>query len=901
MDNEKKADAENPRKKPARKKPGPLKKFFRRLLCVLVLLIMAWTALSLIGRVKPESIMPGETALRLRVPNPVHLIDGILGHESLDEISAVPALAPALPALKALEASPLLSKRLLRLAARGTAELAILPAGGSDSGALLAAMDLGFFSPLLRILPVISGFVSIPNLYYVQAGANSRFEYRAEGRTLFIGPYRNLLIVSDSSSVYESRAARGSGADGKSPFNAIKPSAYHAALLLSAEFISSVLAGQDEKIAELMENIEIDSAVEAGISVYPKKLELRLAAPLSSRRTALGRLLEQQSLPPGIEERLPAAQYATILSAGTLEELYQAALVFSGPSLEDTLRRADSASRAILRLTLDELLFSWSGNEFAVFGMEGRPHPVYAIQIKDERRRQAVFDRAFKSIALDENVRLNLDGMRIPRIEVPDFLQNLLQKWNLFLPSPYYIVNRDFILVSESADTLLSALRAMQRNEVLTRTEAWREIGGGKAPPSAFSLYYSLDRSAPFFLRKNTALSGFLGVYRRGLVRMGFSKGVAAISLVLVPGSGNGVTPLSGYPIVIGRGASNQIFSAGSGENSRVLFTRGDTAVALDPANNGIFEFPSQGSAWIVPAQVKADNKDAAFAWVVSTQGRVTLVNGGMEAEQGFPILTGIRLSSPPVSHNGKLYLCGEDGRVYTVDANGNQSFWETMFIAPLRSPPSFIEFQAGRTTRQYAAVYPKSFFGEIWLLDADGKAFPNWPATISSVDGFGVAFGSPALFARNNRLYAAFVSQAGELSVYDENANAVLPFPLMLEGVFYQQPVFDGEFLWLVSGEGNLFRVSFTGEILYQQIPGFSVKEEGYITVFDCDGDKIPEVFISGEGNALYAYSRNFRSLEGFPLPVWGRPLFVEAQGKNKPEIFGMGMDQRLYRWQFK
>jgi hypothetical protein len=893
MDNDSKKVGGSPKKKPSR-----LKKFLRTLLCILVFLVLAWTALSLIGRVRPESVIPDSAALRLSVSNPIRLLDGILAHESFDEISSVPALASALPALKMLGASPLMKNGLVRLAARGSLELAILPAELPEtSGPLLAAMDLGFFSPLLRIVPFLSGIVNIPGLYYVQAGANSRFEYRMEDQTLFIGPYRNLLIVSDSSAVYESRAARQNG---KSAFNAIKPSAYDAALLLSAEFVASLLAGQDEKIAEVLGNIAIDSAVEAGLSVYPKKLELRLAAPLSSGRPALGRLLEQQSRAPGIEERLPASQYATILSAGSLEELYQAALVFS-PGLEDTLRRADSSARTILGLTLDEVLFSWTGNEFAVFGIEGRPHPVYMIQIKDERRRQAVFNKAFKSIVLDENVRLNLDGTRIPRIEIPEFLQILLRRWNLFLPSPYYIINKDFMLVSESAETLLAALRAMQRNEVLPKTAGWKEISGGKAPASGFSLYYSLDRSVPFFLRKNTALSGFLGAYRQGLVRMGFNRGLVDISLVLVPGSGNGVTPVSGYPIEIGRGASNKIFSSGSGPNSRILFTRGDTAISINPSDNSMFEFPAQGSIWVVPAQGKADSRDAAFAWVVSTQGRVTLVNGGMEAERGFPILTGLRVSSHPVSYNGKLYLCGEDGKVYTVDADGNQGVWETAFSAPVRSPPSFLAIQSGRSIRHYAAVYPKSFFGETWLLDSDGAVLPGWPVPISHIDDFGIGFGSPLLFAHNNRAHAAFVSQAGELSLYDESAAPVLPFPLMLDDVFYQQPVFDGEFLWLVSAGGNIFRVSLAGEVLYQPIPGFSVKEEGFIAVFDGDGDRVPEVFITGEGNALHAYSRNFRSLEGFPLPVWGKPLFVEPQGNKKPEIFGMGMDQRLYRWQFK
>jgi hypothetical protein len=156
-------------------------------------------------------------------------------------------------------------------------------------------------------------------------------------------------------------------------------------------------------------------------------------------------------------------------------------------------------------------------------------------------------------------------------------------------------------------------------------------------------------------------------------------------------------------------------------------------------------------------------------------------------------------------------------------------------------------------------------------------------------------------LFAHNNRIHAAFVTQAGELSVFDENAGAVAPFPIDLEGVFYLQPVFDGGFLWLVSAGGTLFQISLEGEVLYQPIPDFQVMEEGWLGAVDVDGDKSPEIFVSGEGNALHGYSRNFRSLDGFPLPVWGRPLFADLNGDGKIECAGIGMDHLLYRWQFR
>jgi hypothetical protein len=902
---------DNDNEKTSVKKPKKFLRFIITLLCIFAILSIGWTAFSLIGRVNVASVIPDSASLRICIPNPVRLLDGVLNHESLDEISNVPALAQTASVLVTMKDNNILKHGLLRLAASGNLELALLPS--DESEILIAVWDFGFFSPLLRILPtlsnLVSNFVNIPDLYYVQAGKNSRYEYRLTDKTFYAGAYRNLLFVTDSVRIFESRSAAHSGY--AKAFSVIKPSEYDAALMLSNEFVSSLLADQDAGMAAILNNIVFDSRVEAGLSIYPKKIEFRLAAPLSSGQADLSRLLGQRSRIPGMAERVPAdAQYATILSAGTLEELYQTALVFT-PELDSALKTAESSSRMLLGLTLNDLLFSWTGNEFAVFGLEGRPHPVYAIQIADEKKRQSVFDKAFKSAALNENVRLNLDGVRIPRIEVPEFLQSLLRRWDIFIPSPYYTIYKDYFLVSESAEALLAALRAMQRNEVLPKTAAWRNIAGGKTVTSAFSLYYSLDLSVPFFLRKNTALSGFLSLYRQGLARMSLNKGLVEITLSLVPGSGGGITLVNGYPLDAGARPSNRIYGAGKGDDSRIFYSSGNTAYSLKIADNSASELSGQGNHWVIPANgvTVKDAQGTIFAWVVTDRGRVTLVDSGMEAVQGFPALTGLQLSCAPAAFMGKLYLCDEDGKVYSIDASGKQNVWETSFAAALRSPPSFLSVSGKKGNNIYTAVYPKSFFGEIWLLDAEGRTLPNWPAPIAvekdddneTGGSLGIGFGSPLLFAHNNKVYTAFVNQSGQLLIYDEDAVLLPPFPVTLDGIFFQQPVFDGEFLWLVSSNGTFFRVSLDGETLYQNIPGFSVKEEGYITFFDSDGDKVPEIYITGEGNALYAFTRRFRSLEGFPLPVWGRPFFIPAQGNKKAEIFGMGMDRRLYRWQFK
>jgi hypothetical protein len=267
-----------------------------------------------------------------------------------------------------------------------------------------------------------------------------------------------------------------------------------------------------------------------------------------------------------------------------------------------------------------------------------------------------------------------------------------------------------------------------------------------------------------------------------------------------------------------------------------------------------------------------------------------------MESLRGFPVSTGIKLSASPVSYAGKLFLSGEDGSVHTVDSKASVSRWGNNFSSPLRSPPSFVDFK----NKTYAAVYPKNFFGEIVLLDITGIPLKPWPVYVS-----GIAFGTPELFvadfpAKISSLFVAFITQAGELSIYNENAEALQGFPIELEGVFYLQPVFDGEYLWVIESAGTLYRIGLDGEVFSRKIPRLSVREDGYITVAAISKDKTG-VFFTGDGNALHGYYRNFSAIEGFPLPVWGRPVFGDLNNDGKIEAAGIGMDNKLYMWQFR
>ena len=908
-----------------KKSRGPL--IIGIVLFIIIGLPLITIGISFIGRIAPDSIIPDSFDLYADVPNTMRLAGRVLNHESLTDIIALTELSPLVVPLNQFRNSGLAENRWIRLLTKGRLNAAFLstePAAGTRNPGrasppvrMLAAWDAGVLSPLLRIFPALMGRTTIPGLYYVQAGKNSRFEYRMDdGAVYFFGPYKNLLVISDDSALFESVLA-GASRDGDRVGSSAKSfysREHDIAFLISPPALKKMLGDggsspgeTDPQVLSALRLLQFSGPVEASLSILPNQLKINLVSPLGTSSQALQKIIERNSQAASLVTMISSGtQYMTLLSAGSLQELLDGVSAFTGPGVpdwENVIRRANSSARMTFNMGLEELLYSWMGTQFAVYGLEGRPNPIVAIEIRDEKKRKEVFDKAFRSIFVNENVQLNLDGNRIPQIQIPSFLESLLELLDVNIPLPYYTVQNNCLLMCESAETLLAAVNAVRRNDVLPRTNLWRTLSQDNSGPSSFSLFYSLDRSLPFFLKGGSEATAVLRLYRQGLARLSLENSVLRVSLSVIPGAGRGIVPVSGFPLELAgttqQRAGNRLFSV-SDKEPRLILTRGSDVLAVNPVDQTIREwkFPGAPGAnlYAIPnnggENVRSSATNSAAVWVVDSHGLVSLLNKDLENMRGFPLSTGIQLSAPPESWGGKLYLCDEDGSVHTVDSGAQVRRWGTNFSAALRSPPSFLD----NKNKTYAAVYPKSFiFMEIHLLNGEGNPLPNWPIPVS-----GIAFGSPLLFnARpphgTDTFLAAFITQAGELTVFVESGKTLLNFPLKLDGVFFLQPVFDGETLWVIESEGTLYRIGLDGEVLSHKIPRLSVRENGYITTGN------GAVFITGEGNVLYGYSRNFNSLDGFPLPVWGRPIIGDLNNDKKIEAAGVGMDNQLYMWQFR
>lgn len=867
------------------------------LLTIVVILVsipLLLAGISFFGRIPAESLFPDEYMAYADIPNPVRAASRIMKHRGMDSLLADPVLSPVAPTVAFLQETGLLDNPLVHLALNNPLTGALY-----QDGTVLLCYDTGFLSALTRFSPLLVSRMKIPELYYVQAGTHSRFEFRQNDTTAFYaGFHHNVLVLSNNRTLFESIFDNPEISDGEpvKDDKVFESDSHDMAVLVNSHSFMSTFAPDDPEIRSVLDTLDMPRLAEAAISIETDKIDIRVSIPLSSSTKEIQQILSNKSPVPSILEFLPlTTQYATMISAGNLEELIDLARAVQGRSFQSMLDTAESSSKMLTGLPLADLLYSWTDGEFAVFGLEGRPNPVFAVQVSDEQKRRSVFSKLTSSFALTQDDSVVLEGMRIPSIRIPSFLLSILSIWDISVPSQYYLVENNVLYFSQSPENLLDTVRSIRNNTSLIRQDVWRQLASGTDDRTSVALFYSLDRSIPFFLRGNSDLQRILKLYGRGLGRIQFQEDTTILSLSILSGEPTGILPVPGYPADIGSKVGNRVtvLEFTKKADKRIILTLGEsTVLALDPRTGKRYTLTEDSAVWTLQdPSLKPEKPEDPALWVITARGRVSLVNGNLEPVSGFPVSTGARLSSEPAAYNEHLYLPDQDTSLYVVSRTGEIEVLSMPFSEVLRSPPVF--YSMDDTT--FMGAYPKGFFAELWLTSDSGTPLAGWPASVS-----GIAFGSPVLFENQKELSIAFITQAGDLTIFTERGSLKPGYPITLPGVFYTQPVFCGEYLWSLSAGGRLYRISMDGSVSSIEIPDFTA-ENAVVQAYDTTGDGAAEIFVTGDANALYGFTADLEPLEDFPLPAWGTPWFGDINGDGTINCFAIGMDNRLYAWQLR
>ncbi|MGP1458668.1 MAG: hypothetical protein ACTTKL_05095 [Treponema sp.] len=875
----------NENKKTEKKRKNPFVRFVKFIVSFILAcaaLLLLWGGFSAVHRAPALQMLPKGFETYVRMDSAWKALNPLLDLRAAEVLFSSPNFASFRAPFMQLRSSPLRKNKAAAVLASRRADIALYAAegGGQD---FLALIDLSFLSALTSPVRFYAPLLKVENIDYIKE--DSCFEYGSGAQKIFIRPYRNLVVASSSKDLLKSSLTGKNAASYSIEEKKLltQKSAEPVKVTVDARSLLASFTNGDETLAQFSSYFSKDTLSVLSFGITDSKINVKADIPVNieDENSHLSVVLKKSSGVPAILTKMSGAvNYYSIINAGTLEELKN--LVFSllpkDAGAETLWAKGNAASKTLFSLPLEDLLFSWMGKEFAVMGIEGHSDPVFAVQIQDERQRQFVFEKLVASIVLKDDTSLILDGVRIPRLEIPQFLQNVLSLMGASLPSPYYVVNGSYIYFSQSAEALSIAYTAEKSGKRIVKNTGWSAVSEGLNPQCALSLFYDLEHSVPFFLRGSSDTAKILKLYGLGRADIGIKDSVLTLRLSAVAGHSGDMRAIPGFPIEL-EGKTDGMLYAESGKKAETVFwtENGRSVKALDLSSMNIRSADLPDECFIVDADKVS--KGGGVLWAVTADGAVDLYNRSLESVKNFPVLTGEQPSASPAASENAVVFPTKSGKLCFVRTDASIMTADIPEGAVIKAAPAVLENRA--------AVYAKGFEGSVYIFE-DGVLKGD------ALNVSGIGFGSPALLKEGNMLYAAFLTQAGNLYIW-KDGELLEGFPKKLDGVFYSNVRAGKKSFFAVSSQGELFRIETDGTSLAVKIPHVSAKT-GFVTVNSRDKDE--RVYVSSDGNVLYGFTAGLEILPSFPVPGNGRPVFADVNSDGKADCLTLSIDGKLNAW---
>lgn len=887
-----------------------IKKFFKSLgfiLLGIVILLVGWITFSALNKTSPISVLPSGFTAYMRVDDAWQTVNPLLDLEPVQVLLSSPEFGNANKALVQFKQSGLRENRLFKFLAGRRIDAALY-----GNNLYLGSVDMGVLSCATRLLPLAASRINVKGLSYVQADGFSCFEYKTDKMVLYAKIKGNLIVVSNSKEMLRKGLS--------SKQNVVTPQGYTSEVLSFlktkpenpirlAVNIQTFLdyAGLDynyySKIKdELGPFIDMSGLTDVSFGITDTQINLGVKIPTleSSKDSPLANLFVNSTEPDSFSNVPYFIEYFTTLNIGSLENIKEAYKVFSTGKvdIDKVFDNANSLCNMLFSLSMEDILFSWTGKEMAIWGLENKKDPVFVMEIADEKKRQEIFNTVFKSIILKENTSLLLDGVRVPRIELPSFFNNLLKLFKINMIKPYYLVKDNFIYFSESAENLVNISYAINSSTHLKDLGHWKEISEGLPDETAVCLYYNLNRSVPFFLREKSTINNVLKMYSNGRADVLIKDKALQINLHAIKANTQSLSVISIAPKETGKASKEELFLSAE-KNSGTMFYLNDltTIVAYNLLDNKtkdvkLKEF-GDDEVFIKALETPYKTNSALYSgtlWAWNKTGTVWLFSDQLELLPGFPIRLEENLLSDATVEGEDIYLVANDQTIYKVMADSETTKLEIEHKGFIRSTPAILGNEM--------AVYSKKLKGEIILSDL--RTLESNKDAGVSIPVSGIAYGSPTLVKNNKETLVAFITQSGELSVWNQKGEEYTNFPLKLEGNFLQNVKAINSKICALSSEGILYVVSLDGTYNCVSLPNITAST-GTLNLGDYNSDGKLEMLVSGDENRLYAFTEQLELVPNFPLNGRGLPVFFDVTGDKKDECFVRSLDNKIYAYKIR
>jgi len=874
-------------------KNNPFIKILRKILLVIVsilILIIIWFTFCALNRKKSVAAIPSGYSVYVRTDSVWDAVNPLLDLKATDIVISTPALSPVRERIYNFRNSSLRKNFFIHKLLARKVDFALY-----DKGSFIAVADMGVLSGISRLIPLFSNKIKVENLSYVETNGLSYFVYEKEETKYYAKIYKNLIIFSQDFELFKSSTALDNENTHslknlelmkkpcKQPLKIIVDSRNAISLIASKE------AEKNSYLKLLSDMLSVEDLSTVDLSITDSEILVHADFPFALdgdfENHPLAKIIQKDSTVPELLPELPESiQYYTFINAGSLDELKQAAdsIVPDPVKFEKIWKTADTASSMLFNLSIEELLFSWTDDEFAVFGLEGKAEPVFAIKVKDEAQRQYVFDNILSSIILKSNTSLLVDGIRLPCIEIPGFFQAILELFGVSMPKPYYLVSNGYIYFSLSPENLVLISSTSKNHAKLSSSKNWNMVSTKQSPVSTVSLFYNLERSIPFFLKSNSTFSNVLKLYNIGRVDLCTQNNTVTLQFQAASFNSSSSNEIPGFPIEHEKSLSPVMCISNSEKHKTIFYLENkETVNSLNPVSLEANTAELGNIEWLVPASEKTIKSSNGELWAVNKNGTIYLLDKKLKTISGFPVMTGKTINCAPVLYQDSLLFISDEGEFCTIDANAKLTAYNTNLEDSIKASPA--------VSGSKIAVYEKGFLGGLYVYPSITEISEQEPYMMD-----GICYGSPCIFTDDGKTLVAIITQSGDLHVIDTDSYPAGIFPIKIDDIFYSNVQFADGYLFAFSSTGKLYRIAMDGSVETISLPDLSSKSS-YMTVTDCDKDGTTDIFVCGNGNRIYGFTSKLEMLYSFPVAGYGIPVFADVNGDKEPDCIAVTTDNKV------
>lgn len=870
-----------------KKKKGFLHRLFVTVILLFSLLILCIGILMLIGIIdkKPiAAVTPDNFSMHVYVDNVYKLVQTSLDTKAVDMILAGASLGTIRSALQDLKKQPFIHSKYFKMLANFPVYASVY----ADNSFLIVA-DLGIRSGFTRLIPLFLPLVQnkIPELKKIDEENISYFVFESNTNPIFFYFDKNLIIGSNSKKLLKTAVLNNHNSELVKNIIANKPFGLFSISVRANELSSMISASNDPILEKIFDYTSFSDIITINFNLNNEGLYISTNIPFNKdAQGSMKPILYRHSKVPGFLNYLPdTCVYSTVFSAGTPQELWQAAADLLSPAIINSKQKADTAMSLLLGFNSDELLFSWTGNEFGMFSLAESVDHVFFIKIADEKKRKNVFEKVFSNFFIDEKSNIMIDGIRMTRIEFPDYLRALLEQFKVTLIEPYFVVYNNYLLLSSSAETLAKIITKHNNNTTLTKSESWNMLPLGNSDSMIF-VFYNLNYTTPALFRSfPSVIQSILKLYRLGTMKISSSGTALQCAISAIPIQQEGLAELEGFPIETG---TNPETSIDGGLNNRgkpfLIWTSDTTIVSINLLTKEQYMFNAGRTVYIT---VEKSGTTIKTIWAITDNGTIYQFNEKLEKQAEFALTTNSTISVNPF-HAGKKLFIPASSNLIAVEPDGSQSLFPEL-PGKIKNLPA--------VSQDWIAVAPRTFEGEIYLFNYNGTIANGYPFITNALPAC-----SPYIIDSNGSNYVLACTETKAIYCIDANGELMSGYPVTLTGKVIAGPrwIPDWNVYTVITDDNVLWKINLSGSIISSTQLTIQTGKPADIFVLNIDKKNSSEILVTTTGNAVYAYDNSLFSVPGFPISGYSKVLLYDADGNGSIDIITIGTNGGIHAYSY-